>query len=512
MAVNGFIQCSLFRSDEPKVRLAGRIRRLSESLSASQVVTKQYLLVPENEETAAREFLNASNLENLEVLSGPHHPFSRFVSGVAKTDASIAIRFSTASDPIPGPIIRDMIEDHLYSGLDVTFPRTIYYDGTVQCQVVNRDALERGRLSPRFIEEKAPTFAFPIDIYDRLTVNYFEPRIELMSHLPNFTRKIQDQKHYPVMVKIDPSETCNLRCNMCHFHAENFDLGDEEAKNYYRDLSDKRNLKGTLSEPQFETILDHIEQFGVPTIDLYSNGEPLMNKAFPRFLDRLAGMGRTVNLSSNGNLLNDHAIESIIDSGVSFLTFSIDAVKPETYNQIRIGGDLNRVERNIGKLLDKRAQSGSKLRVGVNLTLQEKNKNEADDFVQHWLPKADQVEILHYYAAKRYQMAKNWTPRARTLCHQIYVNLGTTVRGELWMCIGGHHFESTIGNIFENDLDTIIRDGKYREFQKNHIAARFDVLPMCAGCEVWMKDLRHVHYEPDFVTDITPVTRTYRRR
>ena len=80
------------------------------------------------------------------------------------------------------------------------------------------------------------------------------------------------------------------------------------------------------------------------------------------------------------------------------------------------------------------------------------------------------------------------------------------------MCIGGHHFESTIGNIFENDLDTIIRDSKYRQFQQNHIAARFDLLPMCAGCEVWMKDLRHVHYESDFVTDITPVTRTYRRR
>ena len=512
MAVNGFIQCSLFRSDEPKVRLAGRIRRLSESLAASKVITKQFLLVPENEEAAAKEFIAANSLGELQVLGGPHHPFSRFCAGVADTDASVAVRFSAASDPIPPAIIRDMIEDHLYSALDVTFPRGIYYDGTVQCQVVNRGVLERGRTSPRFIEERVPTFAFPLDIFDSVSVNYFEPRIELLSHLPNFTRKIQDQSKYPVMLKIDPSETCNLRCNMCHFHAENFSLGDEEAQNYYRDLSEKRNLKGTLAEPQFQTILDHIEAFGVPTIDLYSNGEPLMNKAFPRFLDRIAGMGRTINLSSNGNLLNDHAIESIIDSGVSFLTFSIDAVNPDTYDQIRIGGDLNRVERNITRLLEKRAGSRSKLRVGVNLTLQEKNQNEAASFVERWLQKVDQVEILHYYAAKRYQMQKNWIPRARTLCHQIYVNLGATVRGELRMCIGGHHFESTIGDIFKNDLDTIIRESKYRQFQQNHISGRFDLIPMCAGCEVWMKDLRHVHYEPDRVVDVTPVTRTYRRR
>ncbi|MBI4472051.1 MAG: radical SAM protein [Acidobacteria bacterium] len=509
--INGFIQCSLFRSDEPRPRLAGRIRRLSESMAASKAITKQFLLVPENEDSAARDFLASQNL-NLEVAAGPHHPFSRFAHGIRSTDASIAVRFSSASDPIPGPIIRDMIEDHLYSGLDVTFPRTIYYDGTVQCQVVNRQALERGRLSPKFIEERTPTFAFPIEIYDNLTVNYFEPRIELMSHLPNFAKKIQDQTRYPVMVKIDPSETCNLRCNMCHFHAEDFSLGDDEAQNYYRDFSGKRNLKGTLSEPQFQTILDHIEEFGVPTIDLYSNGEPLMNKAFPRFLDQLAGMGRTVNLSSNGNLLNDHAIESIIDSGVSFLTFSIDALRPETYSQIRIGGDLGRVERNIDRLLEKRAQSRSKLKVGVNLTLQEKNREEAAPFVEHWISKADQVEILHYYAAKRYQMKKNWIPRARTLCHQIYVNLGATVRGELWMCIGGHHFESTIGDIFKNDLDTIIRESRYRQFQQDHIAARFEKLPMCASCEVWMKDLRHVRYEPGRVVDVTPVTRTYRRR
>jgi len=511
MAINGFIQCSLFRSDEPASRLAGRVRRLSEAMAASKVVPKQFLLVPANEETAAREFISNHNLA-LAVAAGSHHPFSRLCDAVDASDATIALRFSTASEPIPGPIIRDMVEDHLYSGLDVTFPRTIYYDGAIQCQVINRSALEDGRLSRRFIEERTPTFAFPVEVYDHLTVNYFEPRIELMSHLPNFTRKIQDQSRYPVMVKIDPSETCNLRCNMCHFHAEDFSLGDEEAINYYRDFSDKRNLKGTLSEPQFQTILDHIEQFGVPTIDLYSNGEPLMNKAFPKFLDRLAGMGRTVNLSSNGNLLNDHAIESIIDSGVSFLTFSIDALNSDTYSQIRIGGDLDRVERNIGRLLDKRARTNSKLRVGVNLTLQEKNREEADGFVDHWISKADQVEILHYYAAKRYQMAKNWTPRARTLCHQIYVNLGTTVRGELWMCIGGHHFESTIGDIFKDDLNTIIRDSGYRQFQQDHICGRFDKLPMCASCEVWMKDLRHVHYENDRVVDVTPVTKTYRRR
>jgi sulfatase maturation enzyme AslB (radical SAM superfamily) len=512
MSVNGFIQCSLFRSDEPRVRLAGRIRRLSESIAASQCIEKQFLLVPGNELQEAQQFLQAHSLGQLTVLGGPHHPFSRLCHGVQVSGSDVALRFSTASDPIPGPIIKDMIEDHFYSKLDVTFPRSIYYDGAIQCQLVNADVLERGSRSPKFIEEKAATFAFPVEVYDDLKVNYFEPRIELMSFLPNFARKIQDQNRYPVMVKIDPSETCNLRCNMCHFHAENFDLGDEEAQNYYRDFSDRRNLKGTLSEPQFQTILDHIEQFGVPTIDLYSNGEPLMNKAFPRFLDRLAGMGRTVNLSSNGNLLNEHAIESIIDSGVSFMTFSIDAVNPETYRQIRIGGDLERVERNIARLLERRSKSHSTLRVGVNLTLQERNRGEADEFVNRWVGQADQVEILHYYAAKRYQMAKNWVPRARTLCHQIYVNLGTTVRGELWMCIGGHHFESTIGDIFEHDLDTIITRGRYREFQKNHISGRFDLLPMCAGCEVWMKDLRHVHYEPARVVDITPVTRTYRRR
>ena len=74
MAVNGFIQCSLFRSDEPKVRLAGRIRRLSESLAAAKVITKQFLLVPENEEAAAKVRLLLGDAE----VPDPYYDDSQF--------------------------------------------------------------------------------------------------------------------------------------------------------------------------------------------------------------------------------------------------------------------------------------------------------------------------------------------------------------------------------------------------------------------------------------------------
>src|SRR5688572_6399542 len=104
MAVNGYIQCSLFRSDEPRPRLAGRIKRLSDAMSASGVVRRQLLLVPENEVAAAREFIVTHDLDHLEAVGGPHHPFSRFAAAVLRNECDTALRFSSASDPIPAPI------------------------------------------------------------------------------------------------------------------------------------------------------------------------------------------------------------------------------------------------------------------------------------------------------------------------------------------------------------------------------------------------------------------------
>jgi wyosine [tRNA(Phe)-imidazoG37] synthetase (radical SAM superfamily) len=512
MPADAFVQCSLFRSDEPRLRLAGRLRVLSDRVRASGACQRQFLLVPDNERAAADTFVREHGLSDLEVLAGPHHPFTRFCRAVRQTGSRVALRFGSSGGSLPAPILADMVDDHVQSGMDVTFPRTLYYDGPIQCQVANADVLERVEVSPLYREEAAPSFLFPLEAVESVSVNQFEPRAELLAALPDFPRRVQDPSRFPVMLKIDPSEACNLRCNMCHFHAEGFALGDGEAQDYYRDHADQRNLKGTLSEGQFETILGRLAGFALPSIDLYGNGEPFVNRSFVSFLARLAGLGKTISVSSNGNLLTDDAIDAVLDSGVAFLSFSLDALCRETYRRIRIGGDIERVERNIHRLLERRSERRSRLKVAVNLTLQDLNAGEADGFVEKWLAAVDQVDVVHYYAAKRYPLAKNWTPRARTLCHQSYVNLATTVRGELWVCIGGHHFESTLGNIFEKDLAAILSDGGYRDFQRSHFEGRPDSVPMCQGCEVWMKDLRRVHYSRDRVVEVGPVTRTYRKR
>jgi MoaA/NifB/PqqE/SkfB family radical SAM enzyme len=151
----------------------------------------------------------------------------------------------------------------------------------------------------------------------------------------------------PTVLNLEPTTLCNFNCWYC--------IG--------------RHMKqGELSFDDCVAALDNFPTLKM--IALVGEGEPLMHKRFFDMVRVAKERGIRVSTISNGSAFSQSVIKKICDSGLDYISISIDSVDPETFAQSRIDGDLNKVWAGIERLAKYRNENGFKYPViGLKGTL-----------------------------------------------------------------------------------------------------------------------------------------------
>ncbi len=141
----------------------------------------------------------------------------------------------------------------------------------------------------------------------------------------------------PQRLVFETTNRCNLRCAMC---------GQSHRDFVGKDLMPEVFAK---TEPYWDTAHD---------ASLFGWGEPLMNRHLGEFFDQLAGRGPRIFVLTNAMLLKDEMIERFLAGGLTYLNFSVDGAKAETYNRIRKGANFDTVIANIAKVVARKRALG----------------------------------------------------------------------------------------------------------------------------------------------------------
>lgn len=137
------------------------------------------------------------------------------------------------------------------------------------------------------------------------------------------------------LFQIEPTTRCNLHCVMCPWkdlHGSGQDMDLDLYESLSRDFV-------------------HAEE-----IDLTGSGEPLMNDALDQMVRIAKDAGCRVGFSTNGVLLTPERLDRLLEAGLDWVAFSVDASTDETYRKIRVGASLNRVLENLENI--RRVKSG----------------------------------------------------------------------------------------------------------------------------------------------------------
>lgn len=101
---------------------------------------------------------------------------------------------------------------------------------------------------------------------------------------------------------------CNLTCKHCY------------------SISADKNFPGELSTAEVFTVMDDLQQSGVPVLIL-SGGEPLLRPDIFEISRRAKDMGFYVGLSSNGTLITEENIGVIREIGYDYVGVSLDGIE-----------------------------------------------------------------------------------------------------------------------------------------------------------------------------------------
>ena len=130
---------------------------------------------------------------------------------------------------------------------------------------------------------------------------------------------------YPIHIDFELHYGCNLKCQQCILQMDGSQL---DPKHPYHILK----KKGKISFEKFKEIIDEGTKYGLSSITLGVNNEPLMDKNIVKFIKYASEKGiEDIIIITNGILLDEELAKALLDSGLTKLYFSVDAAKENTY-------------------------------------------------------------------------------------------------------------------------------------------------------------------------------------
>jgi radical SAM protein with 4Fe4S-binding SPASM domain len=298
----------------------------------------------------------------------------------------------------------------------------------------------------------------------------------------------------PKMITLDPTNHCNLKCPLCPTG-----LGDTSV------------AYGLFKLDKFKNVIDVFSKWA-QTVQLYSWGEPLLNKSFVemiRYASQKPHKIRSVT-SVNLNAITDEQIEGLLNSNLDALHLSIDGTTQEVYEKYRIGGNLETVFNNLKKLIAEKNVSKSNTKVIWDFIVMKQNEHQVeeakkmakdfgipikidcvrtnlkDDYLNpvdkmidkysEWLPNNSQYNS--------YDMETKTRKKSLDFCKKPWQEVMVNWNGDVFPCSCIHTEEKDrMGNIFEEEFEDIWNGEKYVAARKELLDQSNDLETICHTCK-----------------------------
>ena len=279
---------------------------------------------------------------------------------------------------------------------------------------------------------------------------------------------------FPIEVAVELAAACNLDCIMCPVPTT--------------------SRPRTLMDPALaRTVIDQVSSEAGFVLLPQGFGESMLHTKWAELVGYAVEKGvRPIVMLTNGTLLNQKNIERLLDLAIDVLVISIDGVTPETYASVRVGGDLNKVEANVRRLIEMRGSRTSP-RIVLRIIKMQETREEIDAFFERWQPLIrddDQININEY---------NDWSGKVadhsveglhpsfehRSPCRMLWRNLSVHADGKVSACCHDSEDELIIGDVRTETVQQIWNGEKLAALRRIHQEGRFAELPICANCKNW---------------------------
>tara|TARA_R110000824_G_scaffold18676_1_gene73559 strand:- start:3209 stop:4171 length:963 start_codon:yes stop_codon:yes gene_type:complete len=275
---------------------------------------------------------------------------------------------------------------------------------------------------------------------------------------------------HPLQLDIELNGGCNMKCPFCiHGYGEKIPNKKMAIADYHR-------------------IIEEAVDIGVKSLKLNYINEPMLRKDLEKCIRYARDKGIiNVYMVTNGTCLNAKRRESILESGLTKLFVSLDAVTEETYDKQRLSGNFHRVVENIEKFLELRNDRGLQFPlVRVSFLKNAINIHEADAFQTYWEEKVDIIafQTMNEVPDQKTGLLLKQEKKVTNGCSFPFKQLVIDHQGTILPCCKLAGKELPLGNIADTTLKEAWDGKRMRHLRQIHSTDEWKDHPICSGCMV----------------------------
>ncbi|MBS1636518.1 MAG: SPASM domain-containing protein [Bacteroidetes bacterium] len=311
------------------------------------------------------------------------------------------------------------------------------------------------------------------------------------SYYASKRRKVPHMKGFPVSISVEPTTSCNLRCPECPSGLRQF-----------------TRPTGMLSVPFFQKMIDELHEKLI-YLTFYFQGEPYLNPGFLEMVSYASNKGVYTSTSTNAHYLNDDNARKTVESKLDRIIISIDGTTQETYEQYRVGGDLQKVIEGTGNILKWKKQLRCKTpyvvfqflvvrpnehqindikRLGKELGVDEVKLKTAQ--VYEYEQGNDLIPINETYSRYKKEADGRYSIKNALLnqCWRMWSSCVITWDGLVVPCCFDKDATHRLGDLKQKSFAEIWHDSTYNTFRQAVLKSRqeIDICRNCSeGTEVW---------------------------
>lgn len=288
----------------------------------------------------------------------------------------------------------------------------------------------------------------------------------------------------PVALAIEPTTSCNLRCPECPSGLRSF-----------------TRPTGMLDVAMFEKTISELKD-ALLYLTFYFQGEPFLHKDFLKMVKSATEKGIYTSTSTNAHYLTPENAEATVKSGIDRVIVSLDGTTQETYEQYRIGGNLEKVIEGTKNLIAaKKAMKSSTPHVIFQFLVVKPNEHQIED--AKVLSKSLGVDEIRFKTAQiydyeegsslipeneKYARYKKTTSgkfeiknKLLNHCWKMWHSAVITWDGLVVPCCFDKDAEYRMGNVSKQSFKEVWSSDKYLAFRKQLIGSRKNI-EMCKNC------------------------------
>ena len=141
----------------------------------------------------------------------------------------------------------------------------------------------------------------------------------------------------PRCIDVELTNACNYRCRFCP-------TGTNSVK----------RSKGFMTDETIDCLVENIKECQIPAVRFIRWGEPTIHPKYLEVMRRVKKAGAMVHINTNGSLLTREAVEEMIDMKLDSIKISFQGADEGTYNEVRKGGDYQRLLESVKMLYETR--------------------------------------------------------------------------------------------------------------------------------------------------------------